>query len=263
MASGEIQSLSRAIAILDCFGPDRPQLGVREIARTLGMSASTVGRLLAALHTARILNQDPATRLYRMGPKVMAWSSVYANALEVRDCAQPMLEELHKLTSETVSLYALERGERVCVAAIESPEVVRVVVREGERMPLHAGSSGKVLLAFMPPEEIEAVLARPLEKMTTNTITGRKAMLKELDGIRAKGFATSNAERFTEVIGLAAPIFDAVGRVVAALNVAGPKMRFTESHVEKFAPKVMQLADRISHALGYSGPAKSNGGKAP
>ncbi len=253
MASGEIQILSRAIAVLDCFSSTQPQLGVREIARQLDMSASTVGRLLAALHSAGILNQDAATRLYRMGPKVMAWSSIYTRALDVRESARPMLEEMHRLTNETVSLYSLERMERVCVDCIESSEIVRVVLRVGERMPLHAGSSGKILLAYMPPLEIEKVLSGSLEKMTANTITSRKNLLKELETIRARGYATSFGERFNEVIGLAAPIFNATGKVVAALNVAGPKNRFTEAHVGKFAPRIIELANRVSHALGYPG----------
>jgi DNA-binding IclR family transcriptional regulator len=261
MASGEIQSLSRAFAILDCFSYEHPQLGVREIARQLGMSASTVGRILAAFNSAGILNQDPSTRLYRMGPKVLIWSAVYTKGLDVREYALPALKELNRLTNETANLYVLDRGARVCVACIESAETVRVVVRIGERMPLHAGSSGKVLLAFMPSDEIEAVLSKPLEKMTAHTITSKKDLLSELEVIRKRGYATSYGERFNEVIGLAAPVFDASGKVFAALNIAGPKTRFTDVHVEKIAPKVIQLAEEISFNLGYDGSLKSNKGR--
>jgi IclR family KDG regulon transcriptional repressor len=251
--SGEIQSLVRAIAILDCFRVEKPQLGVREVARQLDMSTSTVGRLLATLCSAGILSQDPQTRLYRMGPKVMAWSAVYTSLLDVRARARPVLEELARLTNETVSLYVLERTERVCVERIESPESVRVVVRVGERMPLHAGSAGKALLAFMPPESIDQILVQPLERMTSNTIINRRNLLKELEATRARGYAVSHAERFDDAIGLAAPIFDASGQVIAALNVAGPMSRFTDEHVAKFAPKIVQLANQVSRALGYNG----------
>lgn len=257
MASGEIQSLSRAIAIMDCFSYAHPQLGVREIARQLGMSASTVGRILAALNTVGMLNQDPSTRLYRMGPKVMMWSAVYTKGLDVREYALPVLKELHQLTNETVSLYVLERGERVCVACIESTETLRVAVRLGERMPLHAGSFGKLLLAFMAPEERDKVLEKPLEKMTKNTITTQKTLLAELEAIRARGYSTSYGERFEDVIGMAAPVFDASGKVFAALNVAGPKIRFTDVHVANFAPKLVELANKISFNLGYDPSLKS------
>ena len=259
MASGEIQSLNKAIAILDCFRADQPQLGVREIARQLDMSTSTVGRLLATLHSAGILSQDPATRLYRMGPKVMAWSAIYTSVMDVRERARPMLEELHHITNETVSLYVLERTERVCVERIESPERVRVVVRVGERMPLHAGSAGKAILAFLAPELIKQILAQPLERMTDKTITNRRVLQKELKTIRACGYATSHGERFEDALGLAAPIFDSSGKVTAALNVAGPTMRFTDAQVDKFAPKIIQLANQVSHALGFVGLDKTNG----
>ena len=252
MPTSETQTLTRAVAILDCFNADHPQLGVREIARHLEMSRSTVGRLLATLCSAGVLSQDPATRRYLMGPKVLTWSAVYTGGgLDIREKARPMLEELHRLTNETVNLYVLDGTERVCLEWIESPQYVRVVVRPGERMPLHAGSAGKAILAFAPPDLIKQVLARRLERMTRNTITNRQKLLKELACIRACGYAISRGERFEDALGLAAPVFDASGKVIAALNVAGPNMRFTDTEVDKFAPTIMQLAAQISQALGY------------
>lgn len=250
-ASDEIQSLVRAIAILDCFRTDQPQLGVREIARQLDMSPSTVGRLLATLGSAGILSQDPTTRLYRLGSKVLSWSAVYTSGLDVREKSRPMLEELHRLTRETVNLYVLDGTERVCVECIESPQRVRVIVRVGERMPLHAGSSGKAMLAFGSPELLKQILAHPLERMTSNTITNRKRLLEELASIRNCGYAVSHGERFTDALGLAAPIFDNTGNVLAALNVAGPTLRFTDDDVKRFAPKIIELANQVSQLLGY------------
>jgi DNA-binding IclR family transcriptional regulator len=247
----ETQTLTRAIAILDCFSATHPQLGVREIARQLGLSRSTVGRLVVTLCAAGVLSQDPTTRRYMMGPKVLTWSAVYTSGLDIRDKARPALEELHRLTQETVNLYLLDGNERVCLDFIESPQRVRVVVQRGERMPLHAGSAGKAILAFLPPERVQQILAKPLERMTPNTITNRRKLLKELATIRAQGFAVSHGERFSDALGLAAPIFDANGKVVAALNVAGPVMRFTDADIQKLAPKMMQLAMHISRALGY------------
>jgi len=249
--SGEIRSLVKAFAIVDCFRPDQPQLGVREIARQLRMSTSTVGRLLVTLHSVGILSQDPATRHYRMGSKVLSWSAVYTSGLDVRDKARPMLEELHRLTHETVNLYVLDGNERVCVDRIESPQRVRVIVSIGERMPLHAGSAGKAILAYATPDLLKRILAKPLERMTGNTITNRTKLLGELDSIRKCGYAVSHAERFTDALGIAAPIFDNVGNVIAALNVAGPVLRFTDDDVRKYAPKIIQLANQVSHLLGY------------
>lgn len=253
-ASGEIRSLVKALAILDCFNADHPQLGVREVARQLNMSTSTVGRLLATLHSADVLSQDPTTRLYRIGSKVLSWNAVYMHGLDVREKARPMLEELHQLTQETVNLYILDGTERVCVERLESSQRVRVIVQIGERMPLYAGSAGKAILAFAPSELVERILEKPLERMTDNTITSRKKLLEELRSVRNCGYAVSHAERFTDAMGLAAPIFDATGNVIAALNVSGPLLRFTQTEVAKYAPKVVQLANQVSKSLGYIDP---------
>ncbi len=249
----ETQSLIRAIAILDCFCPETPELGVREIARRLHLPAATVGRLLLTYRVAGILQQDPATRLYRMGPHVLQWSSVYVGRLDLAKESRPILEEFARMTRETVSVYVLDGTTRVCLERIESPERVRVVIRPGERMPLHAGSAGKAILAFMPPRMIKQILAKPLERMTVHTITNRRKLLQDLELVRTRGYATSHCERFDDALGLGAPIFNASGEVIAALNVAGPIMRFTDAEVEKFAPKIIQLANQISLALGCTG----------
>jgi DNA-binding IclR family transcriptional regulator len=245
------KSLVRAVAILECFRPDQPQVGISEIARQLRMSRSTVGRIVTNLHALGVLSQDAVSRRYMMGSKVLAWSAAYVGQWDVVNAARPALAELHRITCETVSIYVRDGTERVCIEHIESPERVRVVIRRGERMPLHAGSSGKALLAYAPESLVKQVLAKPLPRMTDRTITSRKELLKELEAIRARGYATSHGERFEDALGLAAPIFDSTGWVVAVLNVAGPNYRFTDASVAKYAPKVIQLADQVSLALGY------------
>jgi len=176
------------------------------------------------------------------------------HGLDVREKARPMLEELHQLTQETVNLYILDGTERVCVERLESSQRVRVIVQIGERMPLHAGSAGKAILAFAPAKLVERILEKPLERMTDNTITSPKRLLEELRSVRNCGYAVSRAERFTDAMGLAAPIFDAAGNVTAALNVSGPLVRFTDAEVAKYAPKVVQLANQVSQSLGYIDP---------
>jgi IclR family KDG regulon transcriptional repressor len=253
-AQGQVRSLVKALAILDCLSLDRPELGVSEIARQLGMPTSTVGRLLVTLRSAGVLSQDPTTQRYRIGSKVLSWGAVYMNGLDVREKARPMLEELHRLTQETVNLYVLDGLERVCADRIESPQRVRVIVHIGERMPLYAGSAGKAILAYAPSTLVERILEKPLERMTDNTITDPDKLLEELRSIRNHGYAISDSERFIDVLGLAAPVFDATGNVVASLNVAGPLVRFGDAEVAKYAPKVMQLAQEVSQSLGYIAP---------
>jgi DNA-binding IclR family transcriptional regulator len=258
VASVEIQGLARAVAVLDCFSVNRPQLGVREIARQLDMPASTVGRILASMNHLGLLHQNPRTKLYRIGSKMMIYSHIYASSFDLRELAMPMLEELLHLTNETTSLYVLEGDKRVCAACIESSETLRVVLRVGEHMPLHAGSAGKALLAFMPAEDADRIISSPLKKMTEGTIIDRDVLRRDLEEIRQKGYSVSHGERFEDVIGVAAPIFDNTGKVIAALNVAGPSQRFTDSNVTEYLPVLVGLADRISQLLGYIKIAQHN-----
>jgi DNA-binding IclR family transcriptional regulator len=217
----------------------------------LSMSTSTVGRLLASLTAVGMLSQDAGTRLYQMGPKVLVYSMVYTASLNIRGVARPLLEKLFGITNETVSLYILAGEERICAECIESTERLRVVVRVGEHMPLHAGSAGKVLLAFMPEEQSMRILAKPLESMASGTIVSAQKLLEELAVIRSTGYAISHSERFEDVIGLAAPIFDSTGQIIAAMNVAGPRHRFTDSVVAATTAPLMEFASQASYLLGY------------
>ena len=144
MTGNKIQTLDRMVAILDCFSLDKPALGVREIARETTLPPSTVGRIMAYMKEMGILNQDPETHLYMMGSKVLAWAGIYMVASDVRTIALPVMVRLQEQTRETISLYILEGSERVCVERLESPETVRIVARVGRRIPLYAGSAGKV-----------------------------------------------------------------------------------------------------------------------
>ncbi len=246
------QTLRRAIAILDSFSVQHPQLGVREIARRVHLSRSTVGRLLTALHEMAILSQDPITHAYGLGPKILSWGRIYTATLDIRAKARPALEELHRVTGESVSLYVLDGIERICVDRIESQERIRAVVHVGERLPLYFGASGKVLLAFSSPERREATLAAtPLKPLTPNTITTRKQLERELASVRANGYAVSLGEQVVGATSIAAPLHIADGSVIAALNVAGPSERLAGDTLTSYISEVARLAERVSSGPGY------------
>ena len=158
--SDKSQSLERIAKILDCFSLDEPVLGVREVARKTGLSHSTAGRLMGNMKDLGILNQDPETLSYMMGAKVLAWAGIYTVTSDIRSISLPIMVKLQEKTRETISLYVLEGKERVCVERLESPEAVRIVARIGRRIPLYAGSAGKVFLAFLPDKRREEILRR-------------------------------------------------------------------------------------------------------
>ncbi|HLA87374.1 MAG TPA: IclR family transcriptional regulator [Anaerolineales bacterium] len=248
----ETQSIHRAIAILDCFRDIQPQLGVREIARQLELHPSTVGRMLTTLTSLEILTQDKETHRYRMGSKVLKWSSVYISSVDLRVEARPYMEELHRATQETVHLDIPDGVTRICIERIESPHRLRWVARIGERMPYYASASGKVLLSFMPLEQQKAILkSTPLEKLTANTTTDPKVLSQELELIRKHGYAISEGERVEGVSCVAAPIFETAGKIIGAITISGPTARFSEQKIKEYAKLLMRATVQLSTSMGH------------
>ncbi len=248
----QTQTLARALAILDCFDVDQPLLGVRELARQLRMSRSTVGRLLATMRSAGVLSQDPVTRCYMMGPKVLTWSAIYTSGSDIRNRARPALEELHRATHETISLYILDGDERICIDRINSQENLRM--RVGEWLPIHIEASGKVLLAFVSPVLRKEVISRVYKKPSASgKRSSREALLDDLKKIQAQGYAVSHGESTAGASCVSAPVFDATGKPIAAITISGPTIRMTDDKVSEYASLVMAVAKKVSQAMGLNG----------
>jgi len=252
MPAEQLQTLQRAVAVLDCFTLERSELGVREIARMVNLSSSVTGRLLSGLKDMGILSQNPNTRAYSMGARALTWAGVYTSNLDVRNKAISSLEELHESTRETISLYILEGNERVCVERLESPQNVRIVARLGRRLPIYAGAAGKVMLAFLSPHrQVEFFETATLVPLTPRTIVDPDHLKDEMAKIRCDGYAVSYGEWIEDAAGVAAPILDQSGEVVAALTISGPILRFTSENVARYCVDVKRVAARISEAMGY------------
>jgi DNA-binding IclR family transcriptional regulator len=225
---------------------------VREVARMANLSSSVAGRLLTSLKDLGILSQNPKTRAYSMGPRVLSWAGAYNASLDLRNQAMPAIHELHESTRETISLYVLDSDERVCIERLESPQTVRIVARLGRRLPLYAGSAGKVMLAFLPGKEQERILTQaPLAPLTEKTITDPDALRRELAKVRKKGCAVSYGEWITDAAGVAAPIIGQFGELLGALSISGPAARFNKENVETYCAQVKRVAAQISERLGY------------
>lgn len=247
------KTLTRAVQLMDCFTRDNPLLGVREVARMTGLSSSTTGRLLGSLKELGLLVQDPESRQYSLAGKVLSWAEVYTNTVDVRSVALPFIYDLQRSTGETISLYIMEGEERICVERLESQQNVRVVARVGRRLPLHAGSAGKLFLAYLTPEAREIMLtSHPLHTFTDQTMVDPVKLKEEIAKIKQQGYATSHGEWTIDASGVAAPIFNQRGEMIAALTISGPTQRFDEAHVIRFITSCTRTASHISRLLGYS-----------
>jgi len=246
-------TLVNAVRLMDCFTKDEHFLGVREAARMTGISSSTTGRVLASLKELGLLVQDVETRQYALAGKVLAWAEVYTATLDVRRVALPYIYDLQRLTGETISLYILEGKERVCVERLESEQNVRVVARVGRYIPLHAGSAGKLFLAYMTEDQRKEVLETEERKaFTPMTITDPDQLLMECGLIVERGYAISHGEWTSDASGVAAPIFNQRGEMIAAMTISGPTQRFTSDKVDQFSQNCVRAGLHISRLLGYN-----------
>jgi IclR family KDG regulon transcriptional repressor len=253
MPSGGIGIVNNVAALMDCFSAQQPELGVREAARLLNLSSSTAGRLLVAMKEAGMLTQNPANRSYRLAGKVLAWAGVFSATFDLHERAMPAIQQLYISTQETISLYIMEGNERMCIERMESPQNVRIVARLGRRLPLYAGSAGKLLLAFLPENRREEIFrTTDFKPLTRHTIIDQAVLRHELVKIRQQGYAVSTGEWEAEAAGVAAPIFDQKGAIAAALTISGPVQRFTQKVVARYIGEVTRYAAQISKEMGYS-----------
>jgi len=244
-------SIQRAIDILDIFTVEQPENGVREMARKLDLHPSSVGRMLVTLTKLGILVQNESNHKYRLGSKVLQWSAVYLGSLDLQKVSRPYMEELLKNTQESVSLYVPSGNERVLIERLDSSHFMRVVTQIGQRMPLYAGASGKVFLAFLPTQTRDDVLKNMhLDRLTSKTIIDIKDLLKELILIRKRGYAISHGERVEGVTSLSAPLFNYRNQVIGAISISGPSIRLTEEKITEFIEPLIVATDHISQAMG-------------
>jgi IclR family transcriptional regulator, pca regulon regulatory protein len=250
------QSLERGLAILGCFTPTRPVLGIADIADDLGMSRSTTHRYVITLLALGYLEQG-ASRKYRLGLRVTDLGMSALNSTGLREHAHPYLEELRQRTSYTTSLGVLDGTDVLFVDRVRSfrrgREETVLDLDTGSRLPAYCTSIGKLLLANLPEGEQRDVLARvKLTKRGPNTITGKRALLDELDEIQSAGFAVDDQELAAGVYAIAVPVRNEARDVVAAVGLAAPGSAISlEELVDALAPHVVSTADRISARLGY------------
>ncbi len=245
-----IQSVQRAAAILRCFTTTDAEQGVTALSQQLGLHKSTVSRLLSTLQQEGFVEQNPETGKYHLGMTLVTLAGIVLDRLDLRELAQPYLNELAERTQETVNLAILSEHECMNIAGAPSPRPIQYVGRIGRRTPLHCTSAGKVLLAYLPPEAREAILPAELPRYTGQTVVDHQLLAQTLVQIRQQGYAVTHQEHQEGLSTVAAPLFDHTGRVVAALVVSGPTYRIGPDEVEQVAAAVRQTAGNISRQLG-------------
>jgi DNA-binding IclR family transcriptional regulator len=249
--SSSVQSVERAIAILRSFDQERPERGVNELSRELGLHKSTVSRLMRTLELGGLLSRSPETERYRLGVDLIGLAAQVVSYIDVRETARPFLRELAETWRETVNLSVLDAGQVVNLEQFVPPtRRVKNIGSVGRRMCTHCAAAGKVLLAYLPPDEREQFLQADLEPFTAHTITDPHELRQELAVVRERGYAVAQEELEEGLNVVAAPIRDHTGQVVASISVAGPAYRVTPAIFPQLADQLMDRAARISERLG-------------
>ena len=245
-----VRSVDRAIAILDVLAKGGWRTGA-EVARALDVHRSTALRLLGTLERHALVERDPKSAKYRLGPRLPQLASVVTGESDLRDVARPACEALATALGETVTLDVLSGDEIVPIEQASGSTSVVSVNWLGRHTPAHCTASGKVILAFGPEAVRGRVLAGPLQRQTVHTITDSVELKGQFDTALSDGFARTHEELELGLDAIAAPVYSASGDVVAAIDVSGPSHRLRSDSRPELARLTVAAAAELSHRLGH------------
>lgn len=251
MEKATVQSIDRALTIIEALAGEKDGLGVTEIANRVGLHKSTVHRLLSALGERNYVEQRTGGA-YRLGMKLVELSSLYLNQVELKTEAQPYLRKLLQLTKQPVHLATLDGLEIIYIDKIESIHSIRMYSQIGRRSPALCTATGKALLSGLPDAELcEKIRSTRLPTYTSRSITDPEQLISEIRMVRQRGWSKDDQEHEPGIRCIGAPIYDYRGHIIAAVSTSGLKQILTPSRDEEIAGLVMDAAHSISQRMGY------------
>jgi len=250
-----VQSLERALTILNKLSEYPDGIQIARLSEQVGLTKSTTHRLLATLVSMNYVVKDEETDKYKLGLQILFLSRNLLNNTNIVGIARPYLEQLCQEVNETIHLCIEDRGEVVYIDKIESNQTIRMYSRIGSRAPMYCTAVGKVLLADKSEHELEDLISKmSFTPKTPTTITTKEALMKEIEQVKALGYALDNAENEPLLRCIASPIYNHTGKIIASFSISGPNNRVTMDIInESLIEKVRHYTRAISRNLGYSG----------
>jgi len=244
-----VQSFARGLAVIRSFSARAPQQTLSEVAQRTGLTRAGARRILLTLESLGYVASQG--RQFSLTAKILDLGFAYLSSLPLWNLAEPVMEALVEELKESCSAAVLDGADIVYVLRIPTHKIMSINLGIGSRLPAAATSMGRILLAALPPEALDALLrAHPLRAHTARTITERTRFERELERVRAQGWCLVDQELEEGLVSLAVPIRDRAGRVIAAMNVSGQVMRTSPATmVEHFLPKLQGTATQISQLL--------------
>jgi len=245
-----VQSIERAFELIEALC-SQEELGITQLSQSLGMSKTTIFRLLSTLELIGLVKQGSSGK-YSLTLKLFEMGSQVVNRMGIRKVAAPFLEKLFNDCNETVNLAVLDHHEIIFIERWECREPLRIGVDVGTRVPAYSSGLGKAILANLPKEEFSRLFNQiTFQRFTPNTIVDPILFEHELARIREQGYSIDNAEYVEGILCLGAPVFSHRGTVVAAISIAAPAVRMTGNTLQSLIPQVRETARLISERLGY------------
>jgi DNA-binding IclR family transcriptional regulator len=248
-----VQSVWRALDLLEAFPTYGPELGLTSIASYLKMNKATAHRLLATLEARGYVERTPDGRKYRLGVRAFELGAYFQRQVDVRRLALPFLTEMVEQTGEAAFLCIREGDEALCIERVEAEQVVNIFsLRVGGRQPLHCGAAPRALLADFNDQELEAYALRTgLPKFTENTLSTLEQLRQDVRQTRSQGYVVSLEDVTPGIRAVGAPIRDHSGRIVAAISLSGLAARFGPERIPELARILVANTERISRQIGY------------
>jgi len=245
-----VRAVERAIQILGCFDSQHPERGISEIAQVVGLHKATAYRIVTTLVNYGFLEWVESGQKYRLGIELASLGLKVIRRMDLRKEALPYMNKLVEEWEETCDLSIFDQGEVFYVEVLRGNHALTIAAAIGQRLPAHCTASGKLMLAYLSPSELDAILEQPLESFTENTITSPDLIRKQLIDIRNQGYAVDYEEYELGINAIAAPICDRNGTVIAAIGSPSPTRRMTPERISEMAKAFQEAARGISHRLG-------------
>ncbi|MCL2894041.1 IclR family transcriptional regulator [Brenneria tiliae] len=249
-----IQSVERALRILDLFDEYNVEIKITDISTQMGLHKSTLHSLLKTLQVAGYIDQNRENGKYRLGMKLVERGNLVVNSIDIREKARSYLLDLASQTGQTTHLAILDGKEGVYIDKVEGKLAVITFSRIGRRLPVHATAIGKVLLAFNPQNEIDALLQDyEFTQRTPNTIVDRETYLQALESVRQNGYALDNQENEQGVRCISVPIWNHARRTIAAISMSTLTNRVSDAEFNDYIVLLKAASKELSRRLGYEG----------
>lgn len=255
--AGSVQSVGRAMTILETIGQSENGARLSDIARSAGLSASTTHRLLTTLQQGRYIQSDARTGRWHIGLPLLSIGLAFLDRSSFVAPAMPLLKILRDETKETVNLGVAYDGEIVVLAQVASRQIMRAITRVGGHVPMTSSAMGKAILATMPAGDVDDLVEmRGLRRQTSHSITQAPALREELAIIKHRGYAIDNQEFDNSVKCAAAVVYNEQAEAVCAISVSGITQRLSQERLDQLGQRVVATAHEITLAIGGRQPGE-------